>query len=631
MLALPLIKRPMSVQEIRNLQLRVANAKADPSTYFWGGLNQENLLDSVINYPLHSINVRPNMQNEQVFYKDNILMLLEKEYSYFLLKEQEFFKRMSQISSKTVPISYPAHIGDDMGNKKYLEQSKHFLKNLLNNSPEYDIINTLMTNQQIFFGRVEGVYGRQYIDANGGSSKGLTQKQINYEKELLTDKTMRKIFKSGKDGKGLVYYNKNYFKTMIAEIDKIIDATLIDNIMKSLQDEFPQLLALIGGKTGRREGFHFSQKAQKEFLKWERTVLFEKVMIAVKNQFKDNPDIIEKIKGEITNRGFSLTTQIGITQLNLGDNGKSQQVEEIISKYSDVIRSYLTVGKQRWDKSDVQAEFRSQLYKYCQNDTDKIVKLLTQRDENSIKGLLGELAGALMPILIADGKMRYLVQSLIIGARRGGQDNEELSVDVIMKVGSSQFGLQVKRYSEKTIGKSRVNKGAWNFGSTSALARYLGDADTRFLQFLEANKGFFAETSQYTGIDNNDALEIEYNLLYSHFASFMRIQQEDLDESIGMDILKAHSNFYLVRTELIPASYFLYSVYKEIVAAYKFSSVKQVFEIEGQTMKTPTVNRMTVNENGEVQKKSSIPISEAIKHTDNKIIFKGINLGKLSF
>lgn len=612
----------MSVDEIRKLQLRIAGSWQDikSSRYFWGGLNEENLLESVVNYPLHSINVRMPQTNSQMFYQDNLLLLLEREYKYFLQSEQNFFREISDIAGYSASINFPSSIGDDSGNAEYRKQLKVFFKNFLNTG-EYNIIKTLMTSQEMIYGKVKGVYKKDYIEKFGNEA----QKNLDNKSEVsakITDSQMKKLFKvnNTKNGQTLVFRNKNYLNTLLGQvIGDNYSNILFSQLMNSLGKELGELKMTIGVGKGRKESFTYSKKQINAFNRWLLDVFFPKVIDTAKTQLSQ--DGVAHVESKISEAGFSLTVapgvQINANNTEVNDRDPHQYALSLIGTFEKTILNFLSMqGQKAWKNNNIRPALEDSFYQFCKDDNG-IINLFQRQEANQIKAFLGEFAANLLKLLFPNQKSQALIKGTIIGEIKDTK-GESLAVDVMLKVGPSLYGIQVKRYSDTTYSKSHLNSTSIQVKSTDALKRYLG-ADTEFFQFLEANAGFFGETGLYTGIYEDDIYDVEYNLLYAHYPSFMRLQQENLaDAPLIDDIKNARSNFYLVKTELVPASFFLYAVYKEIVKAYKMADAAQFFQIES---KKPDLRTPTVQSN-----KHSISIENAIEKSNCTIIFKGIRL-----
>ena len=207
-------------------------------------------------------------------------------------------------------------------------------------------------------------------------------------------------------------------------------------------------------------------------------------------------------------------------------------------------------------------------------------------------GTIGEVMfGVMIQAIINDGAGE---QVRIVGQNKSNS-GKDVAVDVVLsKLVDGElrlFGFQIKNYTN--IGTFTFNDSHGNFYNEKYMGRYLNDAKRAVLYEL-ANRLWLYRKQPMWWV-NEKMLENNYiyggdriaehmlELLYSNINSFLRYDQCDLDEYIGVN------DFYVVGFNFIPASVIFYAFAQALQKTDQVLQLKDFYFSYGNMDKNPNL------------------------------------------
>lgn len=207
-------------------------------------------------------------------------------------------------------------------------------------------------------------------------------------------------------------------------------------------------------------------------------------------------------------------------------------------------------------------------------------------------GTIGEVMfGVMIQALINEGAGE---QVRIVGQNKSNS-GKDVAVDVVLsKLVDGElklFGFQIKNYTN--IGTFTFNDSHGNFYDEKYIGRYLNDAKRAMLYELANRLWLYRKQPQWW--INENMLKKDYiyggdriaehmlELLYSNINSFLRYDQCDLDEYIGVN------DFYVVGFNFIPASIIFYAFAQALQKTDQVLQLKDFYFSYGNMEKNPNL------------------------------------------
>ncbi len=207
-------------------------------------------------------------------------------------------------------------------------------------------------------------------------------------------------------------------------------------------------------------------------------------------------------------------------------------------------------------------------------------------------GTIGEVMfGVMIQALVNEGAGE---QVRIVGQNKSNS-GKDVAVDVVLsKMVDGElklFGFQIKNYTN--IGTFTFNDSHGNFYNEEYMGRYLNDAKRAMLYELANRLWLYRKQPEWWV--NENMLEKDYiyggdriaehmlELLYSNINSFLRYDQCDLDEYIGVN------DFYVVGFNFIPASVIFYAFAQALQKTDQVLQLKDFYFSYGNMDKNPNL------------------------------------------
>ena len=273
-------------------------------------------------------------------------------------------------------------------------------------------------------------------------------------------------------------------------------------------------------------------------------------------------------------------------------------LEKLASIFLGVVRQSLEKFRQR--KGDVITESYQEIDKLKMpmarilqaqpHLIDKIFKDTTNYKATS--GTIGEVMfGVMIQAIINDGAGE---QVRIVGQNKSNS-GKDAAVDVVLsKLVDGElklFGFQIKNYTN--IGTFTFNDSHGKFYNEEYMGRYLNDAKRAVLYELANRLWLYRKQPEWWV--NETVLEKDYiyggdriaehmlELLYSNINSFLRYDQCDMDEYIGVN------DFYVVGFNFIPASIIFYAFAQALQKTDQVLQLKDFYFSYGNMDKNPNL------------------------------------------